>query len=100
MELIGLNKCLSQNGDRFEGKVSYNKNRFENEERMFKNIKDGFKRHYGLENDPYIYDEDDKFQKSGCDMNNLNIGYSKFLNRNEYVFEYSFSVIYPSNFKE
>lgn len=100
MELIGLEKCLAKNGYGFEGKVNYNKNKFENEERMFKSIKNQFKKHYNLENDPYIYNEDDKFQTSGCDTNSFNIAYSKFLNRNEYALEYSFSVIYPIDFKK
>lgn len=93
MKFNGLKECLNRKKEYFNAKIEYNKNRFENEEKMFNDIKGEFSKKYDKK--VYIYNDDDKSSKSSCDMNDINIGYSRYLNRIDYVWEYAFNVTYP-----
>lgn len=99
MEFDGLDECLKNFGDRFGCKIKYDESRFEKEQVMMDYIKNRFMYELG-KNNVHIFNDDDKFERSSCNPNNINIGYSRFINKTDYVWEYAFNVIYPESSKE
>ena len=99
MKFDGLDKCLKEFGDRFSCKIECGESMFEKEQVMMDYVKNRFMYELG-KNNIYLFNDDDEFDRSSCNSENINIGYSRFLNKTDYVWEYAFNVIYPEKSRE
>ena len=99
IDFDGLNECLRDFGDKVSCKIKCDEFKSGREQVMLDYIKNRFMYELG-NNDVHIFNDDDKDEKSSCNPNSINIGYSKFLNDTDYVLEYSFNVIYPKSSEE